>query len=398
MDCSTTTSLFFLQGLEAYSPKCFHLVFLKNFHLRWKDSSTTWLSFLRLVASHCEIEGENKNAFILKFEACDPNLNPMGCTPLKLKRGDDLYDYLAKNMTEVYKKSQRKLGIQFQKTARAEKLLEWLIEEYKFPKIIIWAHNGSEDTGIKLDSFLRDLNYLDQCHMVERAMECSKVAKVLLVQANGHFTPKWLTKRLFLKVPNHSESKTLAIIANPRWNQDLNLFWRLISNHARDLEGSDDINPNKILESLRIDCKKQPLVIVIYDIQELTPYTLNRLLADFWGGIVNELDDECCDCILFLVKDLNMEYHIDADYGVNLPAWDCVTVDHIQRWLKPSEVHNFLEKCTEGNAGNSCLYSIQKEKKSTDKLGSPEEILIKICKAFDLDGPAALEYLWKISS
>jgi hypothetical protein len=206
-----------------------------------------------------------------------------------------------------------------------------------------------------------------------------------------------LAKRLALEVPNHTLNKGFGVLAKSRWDSDLKFFWKVLSEYANNTE-----TPEEIIQVLCNRCHAQPLIMAIHGIQAIEPATLQVILSDFWGKLLQKLDEQpwCsdrCDCILFLTTNLGTQHSISAGYGINLPPWDVVTIEDMQQWLKPVEVKNLLAKCSGESAEDACLDLLPKGKQLPDNLGPPEEILTKICTTFELNSFTELETYWKIA-
>jgi hypothetical protein len=361
-------------------------------------ATITWKAFLHLVVSHCDIEGEPKNAFMLKFGSCDPWLNPNGAKPVMLKRGDEDYDNHVKHMITAYKKLSNGIGIQFQTAQKAKETLAWLLEEYTNPSCISWRQENSEIHAKQLDTFLRDLNYLEQRQKVQRAIEGTEIRKVFLVQATGTFSQRWLVKRLSLEVSNHTLAKGVSIPAKSKWNRDLSHFWISLSQYTDLAE-----TPEEIIQSFCNRCQTQPLIMAIHGIQDIETQTLQTLLSEFWEKLLQKLSEQwwCsdhCDCILFLTTNSGTQHNINADYGVNLEPWEFVTVRDMKQWLKPEAVKQYLARCSGEDIEEAYLDLVPREKALSHHLGSPEAILTKICMTFDLNSITELELYWKIAS
>jgi hypothetical protein len=358
----------------------------------------TWKAFLRLVASQCEIEGEPRIAFLFKFEPCDPHLNPNGCNPVMLKRGDPDYDNHMKQMTSAYEKLCDAIGIEFKTNKKAEQTLAWLHREYENPSFITWWQEDTETHSKQLDALLRKLNYVEQKQKVEHAIQGCEIAKVVLVQANGTFTQRWLVKRLSLEVPNYTTAKGFSVSAKGKWDRSLSHFWNSLSKYADNAEA-----PEEIIQILCNRCRTKPLIMAIHGIQAIEPQTLQALLSNFWEALIQKLNEQSwchdrCDCILFLTTNLESPHSIGGDYGVTLDPWDSVTVDHMQQWLKSLEVKQLLAQCSGENVEDACLDLVPKGKQPPDNLGPPEEMLTTICTTFELTGIAELESYWNIAS
>jgi inactive STAND len=161
--------------------------------------------------------------------------------------------------------------------------------------------------------------------------------------------------------------------------------------------------PEEIIQVLCDRCRTRPLIMAIHGVQDINPLTLQTLLSGFWGKLIQKLNEQAwcrdrCDCILFLTTDLGTQHSISDSYGINLLPWDIVTVEHMQQWLKPVEVKQFLAECSGESAEDACLDLLPKGKQSPDNLGPPEEILTKICTTFELNSLTELETYWKIAS
>jgi inactive STAND len=381
----------------------FHLKYLQF----WRKSGsramavgkTTWKAFLVLVASHCEIEGEPKNVFMNRFEACDPAVS--GCQPTKLKRGDPDYGNHQKHLTVVYKKLEINAKIKFPSPRKTDHTLNWLWQEYKNPTVIVWESIKLHNHAEKLDVFLRNFNYCIQRRQVEDAIYGSEIFKVILVRVDGDFTKRWLVKRLALEVPNHDQSIGFSLPAQPKWNNQkeekgLTFFWESISRYAQ----TASPEPIDVIQELRNRCVDKPLIMAIHGIQMLEAETLQKILSVFWEPLINKIASQSWsgDCILFLTTDLNKHSSIKSTnplYGVDLKPWDFVTRGEMHQFLKCNELRQMIHDCS--NEIKYLLPSETNKTKTSDSLGSPQEMLTKICTAVDLNGCADLESYWKIA-
>jgi hypothetical protein len=175
----------------------------------------SWEAFLVWVVDHCGIKGEPKSVFLFKFKPCDPLLNPHRSSPIMPKQGDLDYSNHMKHMTAAYALLENATGIQLGRQ-KAKETLDWLLQEYDNPRCIGWQRKDPEIKAKQLDVFLRELNYLDQRQELQKAIQGTNVAKVILVEATGSFTQRWLTKRLSVEVPNCTLSKGFSILARPK--------------------------------------------------------------------------------------------------------------------------------------------------------------------------------------
>jgi hypothetical protein len=381
----------------------FHLKYLQL----WRKSGSramavskiTWKAFLVLVASHCEIEGEPKTVFMNRFEACDPAVP--GCQPVKLKRGDDDYDNYQKHLTTVYEKLKTHAKVKFQNQKKTEQTICWLWQEYQNPTVIIWESIKLDNHAEKLDVFLRNFNYHKQRQKVENTICGSEIFKVILVRVDGDFTKRWLVKRLALEVPNHDQSNGFSLSAQPKWNKQeeekgLTFFWESICKYAQTVSHE----PIEITQELRDRCIDRPLIMAIHGIQVLESETLQKILSVFWEQLINEITSQSWsgghgDCILFLTTDLNKHPSIESIspyYGVDLKSWNFVTGEEMYQFLKCNELKQMINDCS-----NEAKYLLPQGTKDSDSLGSPQDMLTKICTAVDLNGCADLEPYWKIA-
>jgi hypothetical protein len=354
----------------------------------------SWNTHLEIIASRKGIEGAAKEALMETFSPCDPNCgaSKKPCIPHESNPGYSAY-------YKAIGKAYRKLGFGKKEPDKAEKdILPWLIEEYESPKIATWESIEPDRHVVRLDEHLRELNYGDQREQMRKAIRGAEIAKVILVSANGNFTQRWLVKRLSLEAPNHSLSKGFSILAKPNWDKGLKHFWLGLSQYT---DGAE--TPEEIIQVLCDQCRSQPLIMAIYGIQAIKPATLQTLLSDFWGELVESLSKQpwCSDrgdCILFLSTNVGTQHSVGGSYGVPLDPWDFVTVEHMNQWLKPLEVKKLLAECSKQSAKDACLDLVPEGKQPSDSLGPPEEMLTRICTTFDLDSVTELEKYWKIAS
>jgi hypothetical protein len=354
----------------------------------------TWQTHLEIIASRYGIEVAPKKAFMKTFLPCDPNCHTERLSPEILPENDNDYEAYRKAIGKAYKQ----LGFSEKEPGKAaNKVLPFLLKEYQTPSYH-WQQEDLETNAKQLDTFLRELNYLEQRQKVQRAIEGTEIRKVFLVQATGTFSQRWLVKRLSLEVSNHTIAKGISISARHKWNRDLNHFWKELSQYTDQAERNQEI-----IQSLCDRCQTQPLIMAIHGIQEIETQTLQTLLSEFWEELLQKLSEQSwcsdhCDCILFLTTNSGTQHNIIADYGVHLEPWESVTVGHMQQWLKPIEVRQFLAKCSGESIEEACLGLVPREEQLTDHLDYLEAILAKICTTFELNSLAELEPYWKIAS
>jgi hypothetical protein len=358
----------------------------------------TWQAFLVLVASHCEIEGEPKAVFMKRFETCDPTIS--GGQPVMRKRGESGYDNEQKHLTTVYGKLKIKAKIEFPDDKKTKHTLNWLQQEYENPTVISWESRNPDSHAGKLDVFLRNLNYHIQRQKVESAILGSEIHKIILVQVDGDFTKRWLVKRLSLVVPNHDQSNGFSLSAQPKWNRQeekgLTFFWESIHRYAK----TASPEPIEIIQELRDRCIDRPLIMAIHGVQELKSETLHKIISAFWKPLINEIASQTWssnhgDCILFLTTNPNKHSSIEdvnPHCDVDLEPWNFVTGEEMQQFLKCNELKQMINDCS-----NEITYLLPTKTQKADQLGSPQEILKKICLAVDLNGCEDLETYWKIA-
>jgi inactive STAND len=361
-----------------------------------------WQSFLELVTSRCQIKGKPKEAFMYKFASCDPALNPNGCSPVMPPESDPdnplcryFYRSHTRMMTEAYKNFEKGVGQKYPNKDKAIKVLDWLQNEYKKPEFITNRLVKSESNAQKLDYFLRTLDYLDQRQLLEKMIIGSEIKKIVLVQVDGEFTKQWLVKRLSLQVTDHEQSNGFAVNAQFNWNRDLKFFWESIYNHIK----TPSSTPSDTIKELCDRCMCKPLIMVIHGIEILDDKTLRKIISAFWEPLFRELESQAWsdhgDCILFLTTDVNSDSSIErinSSYGIDLPPWTDVTGEHMKQWLKPQELKDLIIKCS-----NTTEYLLPNRTIGSDLLGSPEKMLITICKAVSIYKIAELEPYWKIA-
>jgi inactive STAND len=283
-------------------------------------------------------------------------------------------------------------------------------EDYRLPVLHRKTDNNQAE---RLNELLRTLNYQHQMDKMITEINEAGVAKVILIQVTGFFAQRWLLKRLVLIVPNYNQSWAFSIDANKSWNKGLQYFWELL---ARELKA--DPSPGSILQKICEKCRTQPVIIAIQGIQKIHANTLEKLLFEFWHPLLQKLSEQPFStgqnkCVLFFTTDLDVHPTIEnldlfksnqetvqqgdldfepASYGIDLAPWDIVTVQDLNEWLN-DDIKELITACF-----NEITCFLPIGKMDGDRVGSPEEVLQKICESVNLNAhDDSLKKCWDIS-
>jgi hypothetical protein len=350
-----------------------------------------WETYLRLIASHKEMTPAVKDAFMNTFITCDPN-NPLGnCSPVIVSSKDRNYDSYRKSMGKVFKKlgcSEEEIDDADKVSKSANLVLPWLLNEYQKPTFPWWKGSPENNINIqRLQGYLQSLNYTSQSQLFENETNDVNLSKIFLVHASSILTQKWLVKRLSSKITSHVVSEKITISASAKWNRSPEFFWESLREYTKVQE------PEEIIKVLAGSCLQKPLIMAIYDTQELEACMLTYLVDNFWRQLIQEVEQKSCqgereDFILFLTANSNASCEIDLQDTVRLDSWDRISVSDLNLWLKDRSIRQFLLDC---DGSNSDLMPLNGELS-----GDIETMLSRICKAFNVYDKQTLEKCWRL--
>jgi inactive STAND len=187
-----------------------------------------------------------------------------------------------------------------------------------------------------LDNLLLTLNYSNQQKQITDAIDGGSSSQIFLLPSNGRYAQKWLVKRLSRNITNYNRAKKFELRADSSWDSNNLIHFWIEWENKLDVYGQD-----KIMTKLYKLCDpRQPLIITIYDTDEIQPDTLGQILQVFWGALVRGVQRH--RCILFLTRKSLTEISLQSQ--IEIQEWALVTNREITNWIESQQVEDFLVK------------------------------------------------------
>jgi hypothetical protein len=222
----------------------------------------------------------------------------------------------------------------------------------------------------KLHQQLQEFNYFDE-EAVFKSQVNQGCCNAFLVRVNEEASQKWLARRLAEKIPNFSYAKRIPFdLRNARINDDL--FIEIAQSVLGNALPRDE---NEIIEEIAQICRRQTLIVALYGVGELEKQDWERLNQNFWGKLIEDLNQEdmAGRCTLLLFEDVDFECPIELPNFHQLEPWEKVKSSYWRSWTNRQDVQSLWQSCQETNSGRAF---------SGTPPDKPQRALEKICREF----------------